>query len=560
MSRKTRRRHNAHPAQTAPQAEPAAYFGTTTYGNYGSNFSAARPSEGKRGTILWSTLDTDKESSPTDRWTLIAKSRALFWNTPIARVLVLLAKRVGSQRPQAATTDRVWNAACEEAFNTYAGSELSVDLRRQNSFFGVQPLMELLALRDGLCYVIFTKSKAGRAQFAIFEAHRCKGTPEGQQIGQNGWQDGIQLNENGAPINYWFVDPADATKGKLISAYFVHVHTYRLGMETNPLPALTPVILDIQDMIETKGFLKAKLKATSMFGVVITSDPAAPGPERPALGNLKNGQTPFRTTTGTPATGTPTADTATTPTDNGPRYEEIDTNQAGNSLVALAPGQKPETISDPHPSTEHRQFTMDLQAGVAIALNLPPNYLFYLDKTTGPMTEQQRNQADMWIKDRQDNMRRFLNRFYAYAIACDEKANLLTGTEITLDIDTGRIATSRSRNLQVVPLNRPINWWRVNWQRPAGLASNHEGRNLAVEVTRYQEGLTTLSAIFEEDGLYWEDQVLQREEETSFLLTSIDRLAQRHPNHTPELILQLMRKGSTFPLPAPEPAPQNPPA
>lgn len=520
----------------ANYANPQQYLGGFGGGfNSGSNYSAAQPSQ-KRGYLQWNTLDPRKETTKWDRMQLMADSRSLCVNTGLARVLVTLAKRVGAQRPQAASSDRDWNKAAEASFNQLAKSHLSSDTRRLFNFYRLQPLLEFLALRDGEVFLVLTESASKRARYAIYEAHRCTGCPAGEEGPEYRWFDGIQLDAEGGAINYWFVDPDNNAKGTKLSAYNVIHHAYRDGTAPHGLPALTHAIIHLKDIIETSGYTKAALKVAAMFGVLIQQDKDKEGPQRPMLGAQQNGDSPFQTTLGTNPTGQPAPGTPALPTDNLPRYETLfQSNGAGNTVTQLDPGNTAVTLHDDRPGPDQRQFRFDLLAEVAIGLGLPPNYLYYLDKQTGPMTEQARNQADLWIRDRQENLRAFvLDRYYAYSVAKDDKAGYLTGA--TIDINNrGRVVTTQanSATTNTATLQRPINWYAVNWQRPAGLASNHEGRNLVAELNQYHAGLTTLAAIFEPEGLYWEEQVDQRKLEAIYQLDATEEIlahAQTLPN------------------------------
>lgn len=464
----------------------------------GGNFAAANPGT-TRGQIVWNTLDTRKEVTKYERLEIIRMSRAMVANNGLARVLLTLSRHIGSQRPQSSSPSPEWNVAAEDTFETLADSHLLCDSRRINNFWRVQPLLEFLKLRDGEVFLILTETPGGRARFAIFEAHRCTGNPPEEDAMENRWFDGIQLDAQGGPINYWFADPEDRSKGTKVSAYNVIHLAHRDGVGPHGMPALTHAILDLLDIVETRGFTKQALKLAAMFGIVFETT-SETGPVRPAFSALQANRSPFDTTVASSTTAVPAPQDS-----NLPKYEQVlDTHGGGNTILRLQPGEKPTAIHDQRPSPDSRTFSFDLLAAVAIGLGVPPQFVYHLERQTGPMTEQTYNQACAWIDFEQDLLRDFfLTRFYTYALAKDDKLGL-------------------------VPAKRPALWWRCTWQKPRGLRSIHAGRDGRLQLERLAAGTTTLSAILEAEGTWWEDHVDQQSTEADYIVTAAKGLAQKH--------------------------------
>lgn len=464
------------------------------------NYAAANPGT-TRGQIVWNTLDTRKEVTRYERLEIIRMSRAMVANNGLARVLLTLARHIGSQRPQASSPSPEWNSAAEDTFETLADSHLLCDTRRVFNFWRVQPLLEFLKLRDGEVFLILTESPGGRGRYAIYEAHRCTGSPPGEDAVENRWFDGIQLDAQGGPVSYWFIDPEDSSKGTKVSAYNVIHLAHRDGVGPHGMPALTHAILDLLDIVETRGFTKQTLKLAAMFGIVFETT-ADSGPLRPAFSGLQANLSPFDTTS------TPSSTAAPTPLDsNLPKYEEVmDVHGGGNTIVNLPPGKKPTAIHDQRPSPDSRTFSFDLLAAVAIGIGVPPQFVYHLEKQTGPMTEQTYNQACAWIDYEQDLLRDFfLTRFWTYSLAKDDKLGL-------------------------IPAERPDLWWRVTWQKPRGLRSIHAGRDGRLLLERLAAGTTTLSNILEAEGVWWEDHVDQQATEADYIVTAAKALAEKHPD------------------------------
>lgn len=503
---------------SAGRFNSAAFTGFSGGRHFGTSNYAANQASDSRGWLAWNTLDTRKETTKWDRQSLIADSRALVANSGLARVLITLARMVGTQRPQAASSNPLWNKISEDSFNFLAKSPLLSDTRRLHSFYRAQPLFEFLCLRDGEVFIILTESPSKRARFAIYEAHRCTGCPPGEEDPSYNWHDGIQLNTEGAATHYFFTGPdGDPKKGTKLSSYNVIHYANRDGISPHGLPALTHAIITLKDVIETRGFTKAGIKIASMFGITLESDVNAGGPQRPAMGNLKNGETPFKQTQGQtgnnanqPAIGSPATEAS-----NLPKYEEVFSGEGGRSVVNLPAGKKASTITDSRPGPNQQSFELNLLTDVAIGLNVPPQMIYFVEKQTGPMTRLTISQMRGWIENRQSNQQTYiLDRFYVYAVAKDDKAGLLSGTAI-YDEATGEQLTT---NGTPATISRPQNWYRVNWQRPSSLASIDPGRDAASELKKYFAGLATLSSITEPEGVWWEDHVDQRKTEAEYMI------------------------------------------
>lgn len=516
--------NQAYETGSGPFQSSTGFNLTRGYGGQ-SNYAANQVSD-SRGWLVWNTLDTRKETTRWDRMSLIADSRALVANSGLARVIGTLARMVGSQRPQATSSSTAWNKVAEDGFNFLAKSNLLSDTRRLYSFYRAQPLFEFLCLRDGEVFIILTESAGKRARFAIYEAHRCYGCPPGEEDPKFRWFDGIQLNAEGAAINYWFVDPDDNSKGTKLSAYNVIHYANRDGISPHGLPALTHAIIDLKDVVETRGFTKAGIKIAGLFGVSIESDATAQGPQRPTLSNLRNGQTPFAQTQGSNLPGQPAPASPATPSSNIPKYEEVFSQNGGNSVLGLDPGKKIAVVKDERPGPNQQAFEMNLLATIAIGLKVPPQMIYFIEKQTGPMTRLTISHMKGWIEDKQSNQQSYiLDRFYSYAVAKDDKAGYLSGTPI-LDEETGE--PIRLTSGEVSTVTRPNDWWCVQWQRPSSIASIDPGRDAATELKKYFAGLATLSSITEPEGIWWEDHVHQKEVEADYIITAAKRLAKKH--------------------------------
>ncbi|RYD38940.1 MAG: phage portal protein [Verrucomicrobiaceae bacterium] len=469
-------------------------------GGFGGNYAGAGTSPA-RGQLPWSTLNTLYDLPAAEQRELVRRSRALFANSGIAKVIQTIAMMVGSQTPQMASTNRDWNEAAELLLRFENGSLLICDVAGDNNLESIQPLIELLAMRDGDCFVVFTKTSTGRAAWRLYEGHVVNGQPPGSYADRR-WEQGIKRNEEGRPISYWF-ENQDAYRngvkdqGQEVPAYAVR--HYKYTRTRRGIPALAHAINNIVDIVERRGFVKSTLKLRAMLGLAIETDVTGKDQgQRPIQGRMFNGYG------GVPSDN---AGLQSNGTDRGPKFESVDA--AGNtaSVVTLKPGQTVKSLNDDSPSPNATDFEAELLRDVAIGLQLPPQVIFWLEKQTGPMVRFTVRMAQKRIEERQAYMRtNFLNPWIAY--------------QLSMALKSGNLAEPAG--------GLPDKWWSCTWQRPAELTID-VGRDGNLELKQLDAGITSLHDVVGSAGGDWEEMLDKRKSENLRLIELAKELHKEHP-------------------------------
>lgn len=537
MGRKNRRYPSASKAAAAVMESPPAVTASEgqTYvpGGWGGNYAGAGVSPA-RGQLPWSTLNTLYDLPASEQRELVRRSRALFANSGIAKVLSTIAMMVGSQIPQMASGDDGWNKVAEQLLAFENGSALICDVSGEHNLETVQPLLELLAMRDGDCFAVFTKTRTGRASWRIYEGHVVNGQPPGA-YGDHQWEQGIKRNDEGRPISYWFEEQnawkAGAAQGIEVPARAVK--HYKYTPTKRGIPALAHAINNIIDIIERRGFVKATLKLRAMLGLAIETDGGGKDSGiRPIGGGLYNASG------GSPANR---AGATSNAADVGPKIEKLDA--AGNTAYVLTPkpGQKVNHLRDDNPSPNATDFEAELLRDVAIGLQLPPQVLFWLEKQTGPMVRYTIRMAQRRIDERRSYMRNtFLNPWVAYQLSIALK----------------------SENLPEPEGGLPEYWWRCGWQTPADLTID-VGRDGNLEIAQVEAGITSLHEVCGSQGLNWEDVLAQKDSEARRILDSAIKLHADYPDVPIDQCIAYYRQSSRAADPlagAPAASPYGPPA
>lgn len=473
----------------APEVSAAETFEYS--GNYqGASFTKAR------GYPLWGTLDTRYDLQSFDQRELVRRSRALFANSGIARVPITIAMMVGSQTPQMASASKSWNKVAEQLLRFENGSAMICDVAGTHNLEDAQRLIEFLAMRDGDCFVVLTKTSTGRASWRIYEGHVVNGQPNDAGNNQY-WNQGILRNANGRPVSYYFEDqnPIGAVGGTVIPASDVIHYQYNDGMAPRGIPALAHAIVNIIDIIERRGFTKATIKLRAMLGLQITADAEAkPQGDRPFLSPMLN------------ATG-PRAGLPANSMDQGPKVENVE--MAGNtaSIMRLPPGYKADVLNDDSPSPNATEFENELLRDVAIGLQMPPQVIFWLEKQTGPMVRFTVRMAEKRIAQRRQYMRNtFLNRWIGY--------------QLSLAIKAG--------NLTVPASGLPDKWYACTYKEPASLTID-VGRDGVLELKQLDAGVASLHDVVGTAGGDWEETLDQKFEENDRVMELAMKLMKKYP-------------------------------
>lgn len=238
-----------------------------------------------------------------DRELLALRSRALFQNNAFSSALIssIDVNVVGTgihARPvidydllgiDKENAER-WALTVQKYFDLWADSK-KCDAEAKNDFYQLQDLALKTELITGDCFAI--SSYDSRNPFGLkvklLEADRCRqpyGTPATDRLAM-----GIEVNEHGAPLNYYFTKKpvygidtlGEFVPYQRISAFdslgaqnVIHVFASDRPNQRRGVPFLAPIVSQLK---QQERYQDAELMAavvSSMFTVFITSNDAAP--------------------------------------------------------------------------------------------------------------------------------------------------------------------------------------------------------------------------------------------------------------------------------------------
>lgn len=216
---------------------------------------------GRRSFLMLSPAqDQRRDLTPSARVEMLRKMRWGERNSGPIRAMVsdLVLYTVGDGfRPQAGTTDPVWNAEAERYF---AEKTKRIDITGRFSFSDLLRIAERRWVVDGDFFLAKVRDGNGAAKLQGIEAHRVANPSEGEP--PDGMHDGVLFGAYGE-IKAYNVIRSDGSSRQILANSMMQVYDAEFVSGARGLPILQHSWNDLQDLMEILALEKAAVKAHS---------------------------------------------------------------------------------------------------------------------------------------------------------------------------------------------------------------------------------------------------------------------------------------------------------
>jgi len=431
-----------------------------------SNGYQAGDNSPNRGYLIWPTTDTRRQMTALTRSEILRRIQWLYAHFGFCRRLVNgMARLLGYVVPQPNTSDDEWNDLAYDAIMGTMGNSVVWDI--QGKFDGLigQVQDNITIFRDGYALCVLTESPSGRARTAYYEAHQIKSPPgSGPE-----WVEGVKLNRAGAPVAYCVQDGEDKEKYTVIPASdCIYFGNYENRGQVHALSVLVPAVLNMIDVIETRGAIKASIKNHARLGTVIEKDmPHVYSPTGGFGGPIQSA-------------------TATMP-DGTEQTINFEVATAGVARVPLQPGERVKVISDDRPSQNFMDFEKQLLTDCCHGADLDYQTLCDISSISGPGIRSLNSALKRWTLLRRYPQIKRVHRLTVWALAKEMK----------------------SGRLRAPVLKKNEQWW--NSIVYIGLADMDidGGRTAAATLSDLKSGQTSWLDIHGARGVFWKKAIQQ---------------------------------------------------
>lgn len=471
MSRKKHRASEKAPATSSVPVTTSAQAQIGSAGGpfllFGNGFQAADNSP-NRGYLYWPSTDTFRQITPLTRNEIARRVQWLCAHFGFARKLIKgMARMLGFQTPQPNVSDEEWN---EEAFDSLINIFTSAEIwDQQGKFdqFQAQIADNEMTFREGDGIGVFTETSSGRPRMAYYEAHQISNGEKSDPW----WIDGVRLDRFNKHIGYNLRDGQDTTKFFEVDARdALYFGNFENRGQTRPLSILHAAVLNMIDIVETRGSTKTRIKDHARLGTVVEKEMGAPSG------------------TGTGGFGGPVRTVTATMPDGTEQKLSFEFVTAGIQAPRLNPGEKIKVVADDRPSPNNMEFERALMRDCCDSVDLSFERFCYLAGITGPGLRLLNADDKRWVAIRHYAQAKRNNRQAVYALAKEMKA--------------GRLRQ---------PKLKPGEFW---WNKIEWIGMPHPdidgGRTAQATLTDLRSGLTTwLDEWGEQQGVYWKRRVRQ---------------------------------------------------
>jgi len=477
MSKRTKSHTRRQPQALAPiVAKSQADTGNSgAFLLWGSDYQAAGQSP-NRGYIMWSTTDTRRQMTSFTRTEILRRVQWLYAHFGFCRRLVNgMARLLGYVVPQPNTSDEEWNELAYDAIQNTLGNAVVWDI--QGKFDGITGQVQdnVSIFRDGFTLAVMTETTNGQPRLAYYEAHQIKNGPG---CTGTGWVDGVLLSRSGAHIAYCVQDGEDKTQFTIVDAKdAVYFGNFENRGQVHAISILVPAVLNMIDVVDTRGAIKAAINEHARKGIVIEQD--LPNAQHGVGGA---GVYPQQTVTATLPDGTQQQLTF-----------EVATN--GTKNQTLAPGQHVKVIADDRPSQNFREFERAVLTDCCHACDLDYESIADISRVTGPGIRYLNAALKRWTLLRRKPQVTRVHRLTVWALAKQMKS--------------GRLRQ---------PILKPgEQWW--NRLEYIGLAAMDidGGRTAAATLTDLRSGQTNYLTEHGQRGVFWKRAIKQTINEVQFI-------------------------------------------
>lgn len=470
----------------SPEAALGSFFGLGgTNGHQGADWSRGR------GYVYFPELDTRREISSFTRTEVLRRVRFLYANHGIAKRIVNgLARMVAGTglTPQAATTDKVWNALAEREFANRTGSQFVFDLGGRYDFPSSQQAQLRFAFRDGDAASVLTESATAQARFAFYEGHQIGNAPS-LPIGQDQslWRDGVRHDAHNRAIAYRLLGDNGSFRD-VPAEDVIFFCNYERGGQSRGLSILSQAINHLLDAAEITGYIKQGVKLANQYGYWIETAAGSTGTSATASQRVGGAsQTKVQTSAG-PVT-----------------LERI---YGAGAIPDLLPGQSLKFNASSHPHPNNLSLIEFLIRDIAWGVGLSPEILWNIAALGGANTRFVLADAQGWIEEQQAHLvRTYCSRVWLYTIAKAMK--------------TGRL-----------PRCKDPEWWKHVWIPPPRLTVDF-GRDGQLHLDQLKMGAITYTRLLGWQGQDFETHTDRWLDEIAYIKAGLnkDNAAARTPDN-----------------------------
>lgn len=476
--------HRPTPEGTLTAPRPQALASSADGSAYllmGSGYQSASASP-MRGYLWWPTTDTRRQLSSLSRNEIARRIQWLCKHFGFCRRLCWgMARMLGFLTPQPGTSDEEWNDLAFDVFLAIATSCIIYDRAGKFDWFTGQIQDNVSMFRDGDCLDIFTETASGRARFASYEAHQIKNGPDQTDPW---WFDGVRVGDGGQHMGYSVRDGEDPTQFTAVDARdCLYMGNFDTRGEIRATSILQGAVMNMIDVVETRGFTKHGLKAQSRIGTVIET----------ALGG-----------NGGPAAMAPFMQATYLDENGNERQLNMEHVVTGAMTPQLKPGQSVKVVSDNRPSPNSMEFEKALLKDCCYHADLSYERVCDIAGLTGPGVRILNADEKRWVQLRHYTQAQRCHRRFVYILAKELKA--------------GR--------LRQPVLGKNECWWSKIEYIGMPVPDIDGGRTAQATLINLQSGLTTWMEEAKLGGLYWKRRCRQAIREVIFAKAEVKRQAE----------------------------------
>lgn len=481
MGKKARRKlsnSNGHTCDHSPTVAQAGanITNTSPFLLLGNGYQAADNSP-SRGYLYWPSTDTRRQMTPLTRAEILRRIQWLYAHFGFCRRLVNgMARLLGYIIPQPNCSDDEWNDLAFAAIIEVMANAVVWDI--QGKFDGLigQVQDNVSIFRDGFVLAVMTQTTSGRARLAYYEAHQIANGPD---TNGTGWEDGVLLSRSGAHLAYSVRDGEDPNVFSVVPATdCLYIGNFENRGQVHAMSILTTAVLNMIDVVETRGFTKQGLKAHSRLGTVIEQEMG----QVIAMGG--GGLTGTLLQTMAPQQ----------PGQDQPQMINWEAVYSGALTPQLKPGQKVKVVADDRPSQNSMEFEKALLRDCAWGADLSYETLCDVSGITGPGIRFLNAELKRWIMLRRYPQVKRVHRQTAWLLAKEMK----------------------SGRLRLPKTHAGEKWWtKIEY---IGLADMDidGGRTAQATLTDLRSGQTTWLDRWGTQGAFWKSRIKQAVHEVVF--------------------------------------------
>ena len=449
-----------------------------------SGYGAANHSP-SRGYLYWPTAKTRFELQPLAAEEIRRRIHWLMANFGFARRLVFgMAKTAGMITPFADTGNDEWDELVEENFLERAASPEVFDVAGKFDFWTAQYQMNVNRWKDGDCLAVPTDPEGYEGvQLAFYEGSQI--TDEGLDWRTAGrkrraeWWDGVKTDRFGKHTRYRVQDGNERDRFRELPArsayYYANLESHHA---VRGISILAAAVVNMVDVVETRGFTKKRLKEDANTGKVIEQD------------------APTVAFTGGGGIGGQVVQAAVPMPDGTTQSVNWKIASGGGEIPTMAPGQKIRVVADDRQTPNARDFEENLLRDCTFAADQSFEALFKIADLKGPASRFVLAEIRRWVSNQMRYQARFVRWYRAL--------------HITGEIRAGRLPKPKEDK------RKPLWWLRAAYIGQADLTID-EGRKGNLALVNLESGLTTWAKEWGEiGGLFWKNPIRQRIREVAW--------------------------------------------